>query len=226
MSRRIIEETFRAVAPRGRRGIPEPPVVSAGFTSGSLSSTQQGSSQDFTSALSQAGQQISSLQSAYQQQAQLIAANTQALQGNTSAQSSKGSGVAQTASNFLGGTFGFLSPLISGIASLFGGGSSTPATLPVYVAPSPVQLSGTLTAAQTAPTNTSSATTVASAPAAATQASAASAAPAASSSTAHVTVNVSAMDSQSFMDRSTDIANAVRAAMLNLHPINDVIANL
>jgi hypothetical protein len=41
-----------------------------------------------------------------------------------------------------------------------------------------------------------------------------------------VTVNVSAMDSQSFMDRSSDIASAVREAMLNLHPINDVVANL
>jgi hypothetical protein len=34
------------------------------------------------------------------------------------------------------------------------------------------------------------------------------------------------MDSQSFLDRSDDIANAVRAAMLNSHPINDVIASL
>ncbi len=46
------------------------------------------------------------------------------------------------------------------------------------------------------------------------------------SSSQHVTVNVSAMDSQSFMDRSNDIASAVREAMLNLHPINDVVANL
>jgi len=37
---------------------------------------------------------------------------------------------------------------------------------------------------------------------------------------------VNAMDSQSFMDRSTDIANAVREAMLNMHPINDVVASL
>jgi hypothetical protein len=28
------------------------------------------------------------------------------------------------------------------------------------------------------------------------------------------------------MDRSADIASAVREAMLNLHPINDVVANL
>ncbi len=38
-----------------------------------------------------------------------------------------------------------------------------------------------------------------------------------------VIVQVNAMDSQSFMDRSSDIARAVREAMLNMHPINDVI---
>ena len=41
-----------------------------------------------------------------------------------------------------------------------------------------------------------------------------------------ITVNVSAMDSQSFMDRSNDIASAVREAMLNMHPINSVVADL
>ena len=41
-----------------------------------------------------------------------------------------------------------------------------------------------------------------------------------------VVVNVSAMDSQSFMDRSGDIANAVRDAMLHMHPVNDVIGEV
>jgi hypothetical protein len=44
--------------------------------------------------------------------------------------------------------------------------------------------------------------------------------------TQQVTVNVTAMDSRSFMDHSTDIANAVREAMLNMHPINGVVASL
>src|SRR5712692_737252 len=39
-----------------------------------------------------------------------------------------------------------------------------------------------------------------------------------------VTVNVSAMDSQSFLDRSGDIARAVREAMLHMHPVNDLIS--
>jgi hypothetical protein len=41
-----------------------------------------------------------------------------------------------------------------------------------------------------------------------------------------VVVNVSAMDSQSFMDRSDDIARAVRDAMLHMHPINDVVGEI
>ena len=41
-----------------------------------------------------------------------------------------------------------------------------------------------------------------------------------------VTVNVNAMDTQSFLDRSEDIASAVRDAMLHMHPLNDVIGEL
>jgi hypothetical protein len=41
-----------------------------------------------------------------------------------------------------------------------------------------------------------------------------------------ITVNIQAMDARSFMDRSGDIALAVRDAMLNLNPINDVVNDL
>jgi hypothetical protein len=41
-----------------------------------------------------------------------------------------------------------------------------------------------------------------------------------------ITVNVQAMDARSFMDRSNDIAMAVRDAMLNLNSINDVVNDL
>ena len=41
-----------------------------------------------------------------------------------------------------------------------------------------------------------------------------------------ILVQVQAMDSQSFMDHSHDIAQAVRLAMLNLHSVNDVILDL
>lgn len=41
-----------------------------------------------------------------------------------------------------------------------------------------------------------------------------------------ITVNVQAMDSKSFMDHSAEIAQAVRQAMLNLSPVNDVVNDL
>jgi hypothetical protein len=41
-----------------------------------------------------------------------------------------------------------------------------------------------------------------------------------------ILVQVQAMDSQSFMDHSQDIAQAVRQAMLNLNSLNDVVQDL
>ena len=210
MSKRSIEETFQAIKPKGRKGIPSPPTIGVGVTS---------DNSELSSSLSQAGQQISQLQSAYQQQAALISANTQALQGNTSAQGkSAGSVVGGVASSLFGGALGLLSPLISGIASLFGG-SSTPAALPFYTPPPAVAISANLNSATPAlpgsgaPATNSGTTT----------GTAASAQPA---GVQQVTVNVNAMDSQSFMDHSADIASAVREAMLNMHPINDVVSSL
>jgi hypothetical protein len=48
----------------------------------------------------------------------------------------------------------------------------------------------------------------------------------ASGGTPQITFNVQAMDARSFMDRSSDIAAAVRDAMLNLNSINDVVNDL
>jgi hypothetical protein len=209
MSKRSIEETFKAVKPKGRRGIPSPPTIGVGVSS---------DNSDLSTSLSQAGQQIAQLQSAYQQQASLITANTQAIQGNTSAQSSHSalSAAGGVASSLLGGGgLGLLSPLISGIASLFGG-SSTPKPLAIYTPPPPVAISATLNSA--AP-NAATAGTGAASPVP-------SAAGGSQAAPTQVTVNVNAMDSQSFMDHSDDIANAVREAMLNMHPINGVVASL
>src|ERR1019366_5384310 len=209
MAHRSIEEVIQTIAPSRRRGIPNPPTISAGVSS---------DNGDLATSLSQAGQQIAQLQSAYQQQANLIAENTQAIQSNTASQGSHS--VASTAGTVASGLFrglGLLSPLISGIASLFGGGPSTPPPLPIYRPPAPVAISGVL---QAAPTSTPMpGATSSTGQAMANGGSQAAPAP-------QITVNVSAMDSQSFMDRSTDIANAVREAMLNMHPINDVVANL
>lgn len=193
MAKRSIEETFRMVKPKKQRGIPNPPTIGVGVSA---------NGSDFTGALSQAGQQIAQLQSVYQQQASLIQANTQAIQGNTSAQNSRSAlGTARGIASGLLGGFGLLSPIISGLAGLFGGGHSAPPPLPIYTPPPPVSISGTLNAA-------------------------APSVPSQTTATPQVTVNVNAMDSKSFLDHSDDIANAVRDAMLNMHPINGVIASI
>jgi hypothetical protein len=202
MAKRSIEEAFKAVKPKGRKGIPSPPTIGVGVTS---------NNSDLGTSLSQAGQQIAQLQAAYQQQAALITANTQAIQGNTSAQSARSalSTAGGVASSLLGGgALGLLSPLISGIASLFGG-SSAPKPLPIYMPPPSVAISTALNSA-TPNSGTANAQPAGNSQAAPTQ----------------VTVNVSAMDSRSFLDHSDDIANAVREAMLNMHPINGVVASL
>ena len=206
MAHRSIEEVIDTIAPSRRRGIPNPPTIDVGASS---------NSGDLSNSLSQAGQQIAQLQSAYQQQVNLIAENTQAIQSNTSAQAghSSGGAIGHVASSLFGGALGFLSPLVSGIASLLGGGSATPAALPIYTPPSPVSINAVVSAPP--PQSSAAASSVSPSSPAGRQAPA-----------PQITVNVNAMDSQSFMDRSNDIASAVRAAMLNMHPINDVVAEL
>ncbi len=202
MARRNIEATFKSIAPSRLRGVPYPTTIGGGFVAGGSGTS---------SSMSQASNEIMQLRTAYQQQAQLIAANTQALQSNTSVQSnghSVGSTLGGLASTFLGGGLGLLSPIVSGIASLFGGGPSAPPPLNYYVPPPPIALNGFMQPQSTGTMQT-----------AAQPGNGSAAAP-------QVTVHVQAMDSQSFMDRANDIASAVREAMLNLHPINHVISSL
>jgi len=214
MTHRSIEEVFREIAPPHSRGVPAAPVLSAGVTAGT--GTGPG---DLGTAMTQAGQEIAQLRQSYQQQADLIAANTQALQGNTASQGSHSatSAAGGIASTLLHGITGLFSPVISGIASLFGGGAAPVPALPVYKAPPALSIDGLLG------TPLSGAPAPAPAPASAPAAAAAAAPNPAPSS---ITVNIHAMDSQSFLDRSADIASAVREAMLNNHPINSVVADL
>ncbi len=120
-------------------------------------------------------------------------------------------GVLDTAGSALGGGLG-LSPLISGLFGLFGGGDSVSGPPPVvpFARPAPVHVNagfsdmagGAAFAVDAAQGNSPRAVT--------------SAAP-------QITIQVQAMDSRSFMDRSQDIALAVRQAMLETSVLNDVI---
>ncbi len=186
----------------------------AGSSAGASGETPSGllgtSDQGLTDALTQATQAVTSGTEA-------TSANTDALSLNSQTKSS-GSGAASdaagalnTASQFLGGGL-TLMPLISLFSSLFGGGEQQqPAPLTPYSLPPSLNLESTTDNQPVSwgenglPRAAGSGT---------------------QSASQQITVQVQAMDSQSFLDRSDDIAQAVRQAMLNMNSLNDVVANL
>jgi hypothetical protein len=48
----------------------------------------------------------------------------------------------------------------------------------------------------------------------------------AAAAAAQITLNVQALDARSLLERSGEIADAVRSALLNAHPLADVIAEI
>lgn len=130
-------------------------------------------------------------------------------------------------------------PLIGDLFGLFGGGgSNSPAPLLKYQMPSSISFMSADTgdqlgaadydqmglpraydAGDTADSGTSNAVENNATAPGASSASAGAAAP-------QITFNVQAMDAQSFLDRSSDLAQAVRSAMLNMSSINDVVSEL
>jgi hypothetical protein len=116
------------------------------------------------------------------------------------------------ASTVLGGS---LSPIIGGLLSLFGGGGSQTLAAPApFRLPTPVQYDAGLTGGspgQVAPVSTGAG---------------GQPRPQASTPAPQITVQVNAMDSQSFLDHSDDIANAARQALLSSNSLSDVISSL
>jgi hypothetical protein len=188
------------------------------------------SGETFSSALTDASRQIDALRSANQALAEVIHTNTQAVQRNSSAQSGDKS-VVERAGGVAGAVFGSglgLVPLVTSLAHLFGGSKSErPPTLIPYTPPAALRLDLADTTARpyTGMTEFAPLTygqnglpRVArddSRPAAPQQV----AAP-------QISIQVNALDSRSFMDRSHEIAQAVRQAMLNMHSLNDVVSDL
>jgi len=167
----------------------------------------------------QMSQALQQLQTVTQAETETIQANTQAINQNTTELGQKPTGssaaseVGSTIKSVLGVGTG-LSPLITGIMSLFGGGGGAPENLPsTFLMPPSVHVNAGVNEA--APTQ----------PFAVDYAAGGQprGVPAAQSSGAQITVQVQAMDSQSFLDHSDDIAQAVRQAMLQSSVLNDVI---
>jgi len=122
-------------------------------------------------------------------------------------------GESSSGGSFLSG--GLLSPIISGIISLFSsGGHSAPPPIATFALPPSLTVDavgGQATGGQ-----------LVGADFGADGLPRAQSAPAMS----NITVQVNAMDSRSFLDRSADIATAVRQAILSSHSINDAISEL
>jgi hypothetical protein len=164
-------------------------------------------------------QQLQQLQTINQTQIATMQTNTQAVSQNTSVKAQGGgSSTASNIGNTLQDVLGFglgLSPLISGLVSLFGGGgSSALPPLTPYIAPLPIHASAGIGAS-----NPGSVFAVDNAAGGVPRPAPAPVAP-------QITVQVQALDSQSFLDHSGDIAMAVRQAMLESSVLNDVIREI
>jgi hypothetical protein len=203
-------------------------TITASFTDAARGLATTASASDLISGLVSSGGQ--SLPEALTQATQVITAQTQATSANTDALgqnttargSSAGStaaSVVNTVSQFLGGGLSLM-PLVSIFSSLFGGGSQQPAPLTPYTLPPSLNLEATSNYQNVVYGENGLPR------AAGGQANPGGAAAPAASAAQQITVQVQAMDSQSFLDHSTEIAQAVRQAMLNMNPINDVVTDL
>ncbi len=226
LERRLLAALPAREGRQRRTNIPSLPAVygfdsvpaSAAGGSGEGSSTAgaalQSTLKEAAGTASQSNQQLSDLEAL---QRQLLESTGESIGGlNSTPASGSGSSALSSVGGLLGSLLGqgsILSPILSGIMSLFGGGSSTSTALSAFEMPSSVNVETAINqpvtgigqgqaSGQTGGGQTSAASQQA------------------------IQVQVSAMDSQSFLDHSSDIANAVRRALLDSHPLSDVIAEL
>jgi len=190
---------------------------------------------DATAMLADVIAQVNELESS--NPAPVAASKTQTTTQTSSGDS--GSTLGSVASTVLESGFG-LAPLISGLVSLFSGGdTAAPAPLVKYALPAAADFQAAESQGQVTgldydqtgmPRSYAPAAASGGASGAATGttngAASGSASGTGNGAAPQITVNVQAMDARSFMDRSSDIAAAVRDAMLNLNSINDVVNDL
>lgn len=194
-------------------------VADSAAQAGSMDASPGGSQNPLSEAIAQNTAQLLEVRSTLQSQLDLLAENTRALVNNTSSNSSGvaskiGGAVGSIASSMFGG--GILGPIVSGLVGLFGGDSSNeaPAPLVKFALPGAVNVSTGVSAAGAGSVDYSQ------------DGQPRMAGVTNSGAAQNITVNVSAMDSRSFLDHSSDIANAVRRAMLESNALNDVIGEM
>jgi len=149
-----------------------------------------------------------------------------------------GSTAESVATSVLASGFGVV-PLIGGLLGLFGGGSASTSPPLQYEMPAPISFTSADTGSGLAAMDYdqtglprlydpagSNQPVSAGAQGSGTTVQSGSSTQASSTASPQVTVSVQAMDAQSFMDYSGQIANAVRSAMLNMSSLNDVVNDL
>lgn len=167
--------------------------------------------------------QLTQIKQIFEAQSASVQENTKALLESARVRTGDGIASATTqvlrqSTSFLGGFLG-LSPIVSGLMKLFGGGSepAPPPALPVFRLPSAVSIEGGITGQGSS----------AILPVSSSQ----SGLPridggARRSTNANINVTINALDARGVLERSDDIARAVREAMLHSHALNDVIGDM
>jgi hypothetical protein len=193
--------------------------------------TQEMVFESFAEAAGGVTQSLNSLASAAKQNSAPTVAHEQT-NSTTSSSGGGGSDALTIATTVLESGLGIV-PLVAGLIGLFtgGGDSNAPPPLVKYAMPDKMQFQGEDTgsgmsdadydqmgmprAYSGTPNGTPSAS-----------AAAGNGTGASGAATPQIQVNVQAMDARSFLDHSSEIAQAVRTAMLNLSSINDVVNEL
>jgi len=169
--------------------------------------------------IAQLADQLQQLQTESQAATASMQASSLTRSGGSSGGASSGPSMGSTLLDVFGAGLG-LSPLISGLTSLFAGSgdsstsSSTAAPLTKFALPPSIQVNGGVSESggQAFAVDNPQGGLPRSAPTGGQ-----------ASAPAQITVQVQAMDSQSFLDHSNDIAQAVRQAMLQSSVLNDVV---
>jgi hypothetical protein len=192
-----------------------------GVASGALGQVGSSGSGGVDSQVASLSKQLGDLKTVQQTQLDKLNANTLALQQNTASKStatSSGSGaLGSLASDLFGGALG-IAPIIKGIVDLFSSNTPVQPLVP-FSLPASIQYEGALNG------TTGSVSTVDNGQGGQPRILGGGGSQTAQASP-NVTIQVNAMDTQSFLDRSDDIARAVRQALLNSSSLNDVIADL
>src|SRR5258708_11420088 len=197
---------------------------SDGAVSATLAQVLQATLKETSTAVTEANKQLSALLPVQQQNLDNISQNTQALVNNTASRGSGGPSALSTAGNIASSILGggsLLSPIISGLMSLFGGRSTAQPAFTAFTMPAPIHLDTTFNSPlpQGVQQIVQPTAGIADAASPGDRGSAQDTGPA-------IQINVNTIDSKSFLDHSDQIAQAVRQALLNSHPLADVIAEI